>query len=228
VKLYLSPRSGHSHRVRLFLSLLDIAFDLIEVDLAARQHKSADFLRMNALGQVPVLEDDGVAIADSNAILVYLASKFGRTDWYPDDAVGAASVQRWLSIAAGQLVQGPANARLVTLFGAKIDAHAAIERAHALLAVIEVTLTKADWLAADRPTIADIALYSYVARAPEGNVDLAPYPRVRAWLERIEALPGFVPFAIHPVGLYAPGAPLAHLATPPVRPTGNANSRWNM
>lgn len=203
MKLYHSPKSGHSHRARLFLSLLGVAFDLVEVDLAARQHKSADFLRMNALGQVPVLEDDGVAIADSNAILVYLARKFERTDWYPDDALGTARVQRWLSLAAGQLVQGPASARAVTLFGAKIDAHAAIDRAHALLAVIEAELAPTGWLVADRPTIADIALYSYIARAPEGNVALDEYPRVRAWLKRIEALAGFVPFAIHPVGLYA-------------------------
>lgn len=213
MKLYYSPRSGHSHRVRLFLSLLGAAFDLVEVDLAARQHKSADFLRMNAFGQVPVLEDDGVAIADSNAILVYLARKFDRKDWYPDDALGAARMQRWLSVAAGQLAQGPASARLVTLFGAKIDADAAIGRAHALLALVDAELARSGWLAADRPTIADIALYSYIARAPEGNVALDDYLHVRAWLSRIEALPGFVPFAIHPVGLYAPGTPLAHLAT---------------
>lgn len=213
MKLYYSPKSGHSHRVRLFLSLIGAAFDLIEVDLAARQHKSADFLKMNAFGQVPVLEDDGVAIADSNAILVYLARKFDRTDWYPDDALGAARVQRWLSVAAGQLAQGPASARLVTLFGAKIDADSAIARAHALLALMDAELAPSGWLAAERPTIADIALYSYIARAPEGNVALDDYPHVRAWLGRIEALPGFVPFAIHPVGLYAPGAPLAKLAT---------------
>ncbi|PAL19827.1 glutathione S-transferase family protein [Sphingopyxis sp. GW247-27LB] len=213
MKLYYSPKSGHSHRARLFLSLLGVEFDLVEFDLAARQHKSADFLRLNAFGQVPVLEDDGLVIADSNAILVYLAGKFGRTDWYPDDALGSARVQRWFSVAAGQLVQGPASARLVTLFGAKIDAQTAIDRAHVLLTVIETELDQTGWLAADRPTIADIALYSYVARAPEGNVVLDNYPRVRAWLERIEALPGFVPFAVHPVGLYAPGAPLAHLAT---------------
>jgi len=213
MKLYYSPKSGHSHRVRLFLSLIGAVFDLIEVDLAARQHKSADFLKMNAFGQVPVLEDDGVAIADSNSILVYLARKFGRTDWYPEDALGAARVQRWLSVAAGQLAQGPASARLVTLFGAKIDADAAIARAHALLGLMDAELAQSGWLAADHPTIADIALYSYVARAPEGNVALDDYAHVRAWLERIEALPGFVPFAIHPVGLYAPGASLAKLAT---------------
>lgn len=213
MKLYYSPKSGHSHRARLFLSLLGVGFELVEVDLAARQHKSTEFLGMNPFGQVPVLEDEGMAIADSNAILVYLARKYSRTDWYPDDAIGAARVQRWLSVAAGQLVQGPASARLVTLFGAKIDAQAAIDRAHALLALIETELEQTGMLAADNPTIADISLYSYVARAPEGNVVLDDYPRIRAWLERIEALPGFVPFAAHPVGLYAPGAPLAHLAT---------------
>lgn len=213
MKLYYSPKSGHSHRARLFLSLLGAEFELIEVDLSARQHKSADFLRLNSFGQVPVLEDEGIAIADSNAILVYLARKFGRTDWYPDDALGAARVQRWLSVAAGQLVQGPASARLVTLFGAKIDAQTAIDRAHALLAVIEGELEQTGWLAADHPTIADIALYSYVARAPEGNVGLDAYPRIKAWLERIECLPGFVPFKVHPVGLYAAGGPLAQLAT---------------
>ena len=213
MKLYYSPRSGHSHRARLFMSLLGVRFELIKVDLTARQHKSADFLRLNAFGQVPVLEDGGIAIADSNAILVYLARKFDRTDWYPDDASGAARVQRWLSVAAGQLVQGPASARLVTLFGAKIDAQSAIDRAHALLAVIETELEQTGWLASDRATIADIAIYSYVARAPEGNVGLDAYPRIQAWLERIEKLPGFVPFAVHPVGLYAPGAPLAHLVT---------------
>ncbi|MGD9811585.1 MAG: glutathione S-transferase family protein [Sphingobium sp.] len=213
MRLYYSPKSGHSHRARLILSLLGAEYELVEVDLAARQHKSADFLRMNAFGQVPVLEDDGLVIADSNAILVYLARKFGRTDWYPDDAPGAARVQRWLSVAAGQLVQGPASARLVTLFGARIDAQTAIDRAHALLAVIEAELAQTGWLAGDHPTIADLAIYSYVARAPEGNVGIDAYPRIRAWLERLETLPGFVPFAVHPVGLYAPGAPLASLAT---------------
>ncbi|MDO7837175.1 glutathione S-transferase [Sphingobium sp. HBC34] len=212
MKLYYSPKSGHSHRARLFLSLLGAEYELVEVDLAARQHKSADFLRMNAFGQVPVLEDDGLVIADSNAILVYLARKFGRTDWYPDDAPGAARVQRWLSAAAGQLVQGPASARLATLFGAKIDAQSAIDRAHALLAVIETELEQTGWLAADRATIADVALYSYVARAPEGNVALDAYACLNGWLDRIESLPGFVPFKIHPVGLYATGDPLAHLA----------------
>jgi glutathione S-transferase len=112
-------------------------------------------------------------------------------------------VQRWLSVAAGQLAYGPAAARLVTLFGAAFRPEEVIARAHALLQVLEAELTPGPWLAAGRPTIADVALYGYVARAPEGNVDLASYPQVRAWLARIEALPGFVPFQASPVGLAA-------------------------
>lgn len=203
------PLKSAIHKVRssigVFLSLLGVEFDLVEGDLAARQHKSADFLRINAFGQISVLEDDRVAIADSNAILVYLARKYGRTDWYPDDVLDAARVQRWLSVAAGQLVQGSASARLVTLFGAKIDAQTAIDRAHALLTLIETELEQTGWLAVDRPMIANVSLYSYVARAPKANVALDEYPRIRAWLEQIEVLPGFVLFAAHPAGLYALG-----------------------
>ncbi|MEE3626534.1 glutathione S-transferase [Nitrospirillum sp. BR 11752] len=203
MKLHHHPLSGHAHRARLFLSLLGQPHDLVEVDLMSGAHKKPEFLALNPFGQVPVLEDEGTVISDSNAILVYLARKLGRTDWLPEDAQGAAAVQRWLSVAAGEVAYGPAAARLVTLFGSKHNAEEVIGRAHVLLRTLEAWLATRDWLAADHPTIADVALYSYVARAPEGNVDLSPYPRVTAFLRRIEALPGFVPFAESAVGLSA-------------------------
>ncbi|MGH6781556.1 MAG: glutathione S-transferase family protein [Sphingomonadaceae bacterium] len=203
MKLYHHPLSGHAHRVRLFLSLIGVEHELIEVDLMAGAHKRPDFLAINPFGQVPVLDDNGVIVADSNAILVYLAKTTGRSDWLPEVPAAAAAVQRWLSVAAGELAYGAAAARLVTLFGAKRDASEVIGRGHALLAVLEGELAERDWLASDRPTIADVALYSYVARAPEGNVDLAPYRAVNAWLARIEALPGFEPFVRSAVGLEA-------------------------
>jgi glutathione S-transferase len=103
MKLYHHPLSGHAHRARLFVSLLGLPHELVEVDLGAGAHKSPEFLKLNPFGQVPVLEDDGVVIADSNAILVYLAKKAGRTDWLPEDPSGAAAVQRWLSVAAGEV-----------------------------------------------------------------------------------------------------------------------------
>lgn len=204
MKLYTFPLSGHAHRAELFLSLLGIPHTLETVALAEGAHKTPGFLHKNVFGQVPVLEDDGLYIQDSNAILVYLARKFERGDWYPTEAAGAAAVQRWLSVAAGQIAFGPAAARLVTVFGASLDAEDAIARAHALLTIVERHLEGRTWLASDaHPTIADVAFYSYVARAPEGNVDLAAYPGVRALLGRIEGLPGFKPFPARPVGLGA-------------------------
>jgi glutathione S-transferase len=200
MKLYYHPLSGHAHRAHLFLSLIGIQHELVPVDLAAGAHKRPEFLKLNRFGQVPVLEDDGAIVSDSNAILVYLAKKYRRSDWLPETPEGAASVQRWLSVAAGQIAFGPAAARLVTVFGARFNAEEVIGRAHAVLKVIEDELANRPWIAAPQPTIADVALYSYIARAPEGNVDLSPYRNVEAWLGRLEALPGFVPFRNSPAG----------------------------
>lgn len=202
-RLHVHELSGHSHRARLFFSLLGVPLELVPVDLAQGAHKRPDYLALNTLGQVPVLEDDEVVVADSCAILVYLSKKLGRTDWLPEDALGAARVQRWLAVAAGQLAAGPAAARLVTVFGAALDAPTLIARSHALLVVLERELRERAFLAAERPTIADVALYTYVAHAPEGNVSLEAYPSVRAWLGRVEALPGFVPMRRSKVGLVA-------------------------
>ncbi|WP_047226658.1 glutathione S-transferase family protein [Pseudomonas brassicacearum] len=192
IKLYHFPLSGHAHRVQLMLSLLGLPVEVVFVDLAKGEQKQADFLAINAFGQVPVIDDDGMVLADSNAILVYLASKYGKGRWLPTDPVGAARVQRWLSVAAGPLHAGPAAARLITVFGAPYNAEEVIARSHSLLKVIDQHLSSSAYLTGDVATIADVAGYSYIAHAPEGNVSLEDYPHVRAWLGRIEALPGFV------------------------------------
>lgn len=203
MKLYHHPLSGHAHRARLFLSLLGVDHELVHVDLAQGAHRQAAFLALNPFGQVPVLDDEGTIVADSNAILVYLAKKLQRSDWLPETPAAAAEVQRWLSVAAGQIAYGPAAARLVTVFGAPYRPEEVVPRAHAILALVEARLAERPFLTGSTPTVADVALYSYTARAPEGNVDLQPYPHVRAWLGRIEALPGFVAFDRTPVGLAA-------------------------
>lgn len=203
MKIHHHPLSGHAHRAVLFASLLGVPHELIEVDLAAAAHKSPAFLALNPFGQIPVLEDGEIVIADSNAILVHLAKKAGRTDWLPEDALGAARVQRWLSVAAGELAYGACAARLITVFNASFDADEVIARAHVLLGRLEQHLADREWLAAAHPTIADVAIYSYIARAPEGNVELSGYPAVNAFLRRVEALPGFVPFAQSRAGLSA-------------------------
>jgi glutathione S-transferase len=203
MKLYYHPISGHAHRAHLFLSLLGLDFELVEVDLMKAEQKTDAFLKLNPFGQVPVLEDDGIVVADSNAILVYLASRYGDASWLPKDPVGAAAVQRWLSVAAGEIASGPATARIINLFKKAMDPADAIARAHRILGLVDGSLAGKQWIAASQPTIADIALYSYIARAPEGNVDLAPYANVMAWLARVEALPRFQPFIKSPVGLAA-------------------------
>lgn len=203
MKLYYYPLSGHAHRAHLFLSILGADFELVKVDLQSGAHKGPDFLKLNRFGQVPVLDDSGTILSDSNAILVYLAKKYGEQNWLPETALGAAAVQRWLSVAAGEIAAGPARARLITVFGARYDATEVVAAAHRILTLIEQELSGKEWIAALHPTIADIALYSYIANAPEGNVDLSAYPAIGTWLRRVEAIKGFVPFTRTPVGLAA-------------------------
>jgi glutathione S-transferase len=194
IRLYRHALSGHAHRVELLLSLLAIPYETIDVDMVRGAHKAPDFVaKNNPFGQVPAIEDGDVAIADSNAILVYLATRYDFTErWLPRDAVAAARVQQWLSVAAGQLAYGPSAARLAVLFGAKLDLDRAQAISRQLFDVLDGHLAKRLFLAGDTPTIADIAIYSYTAHAPEGGVSLDPYRHVRAWLARIETLPGFV------------------------------------
>lgn len=196
--------SGHAHRAQLFISLLGLDVELIDVDLANGAHKQPEFLDKNLFGQIPVLEDGDTIIADANAILVYLAQKYDTSgQWYPTDAVTAAQIQRFLSVAAGQIANGPALARLVNVFGAVLDHDHAISIAHAVLTVLDEHLNGRDWLAGETATIADIANYSYIAHAPEGDVSLEPYPNVQAWLARVEALPRFIPMPATAAGLNA-------------------------
>ncbi|WP_129933791.1 MULTISPECIES: glutathione S-transferase family protein [unclassified Pseudomonas] len=201
IKLYNFPKSGHAHRIELMLSLLNLPTELVFVDLAKGAHKQPDFLALNPFGQVPVIDDNGTVIADSNAILVYLAKKYDNGAWLPEEPAAAARVQRWLSVAAGPLAFGPAAARLVTVFGASFNTDEVISRAHTLLKVIDAELANTPFLTGSTPTIADIANYSYIAHAPEGNVSLEPYANVRNWLARIEALPRFVPMPRTVIGL---------------------------
>ena len=203
IKLYRHALSGHSHRVELFLSLLELDYSLVDVDLANGEHKSDEFLKLNPNGQVPVLDDNGVIIYDSNAILVYLAQKYDDGHWLPGDPVGAAETQQWLSLAAGPIASGPATARLITVFGANYNAAEVIERSDNLLTVINSQLDNHSFLVGDGPTIADVATYAYIAHAPEGNVSLQPHANIRSWLNRVESLKGFVGMQGTSIGLAA-------------------------
>ncbi|KXV61067.1 glutathione S-transferase [Acetobacter senegalensis] len=189
IVLYGTPLSGHVHRVRLLLSMLKLTYQFETVT-----GRTPELLRMNPLGQVPVLKDDDIVLADSNAIMIYLIKRYGaNSPLLPQGPVEAGHVQRWLSIAAGELRQGPAAARMVSLFNKKNEPADAKERAHSLFAIMNTHLEKQAFLATSYPTLADLACYAYTARAPEGGISLENYPHIEAWLKRIEALPDFVP-----------------------------------
>jgi len=193
LKLHRASLSGHSHRAQLFLSLLGLPVELIEVDLRSGAHKKPEFLALNSFGQVPVLEDAGRVIADSNAILVYLAERYDPDcRYYPADPERRAQVQRWLSVAAGPLFAGPCVARLVRVFGAPLDHAAALRKSHELFTLLESELSARPLLVGESPTLADLALYTYTPHPPQGDLSFLAYPTIRAWLSRIEALPGFV------------------------------------
>jgi len=202
--LYRHPLSGHAHRAELFLSLLGIDAKRIDVDLLNGEHRKTEFLTKNPFGQVPILEDGDITVADSNAILVYLARKYDADNrWLPAEPEQQAKVQQYLSLAAGKIASGPAAARLVTLFGAPLDLDNAIRIAHEILAVLNSQLEGRTWLVGNQPTLADIACYSYIAHAPEGNVSLDAYPFIRQWLTAVEQLPGFIAMPSSKVGLNA-------------------------
>ncbi len=191
ITLYGTPLSGHSHRVEAFLNILGLPYRYVEA--GAELRRSESFLALNPFGQIPVLVDGDLVLPDSVAILVYLADRYDASGlWNPKAPEDAARVQRWLSIAAGDLRFGPALARILTLWGGAASLTDAQTVAGRVLRFMDGHLASRDWLAAERPTIADIACYAYVARAPEGHIPLDPYPAIRLWSRRLRSLPGFI------------------------------------
>ena len=193
LKLYGHELSGNTYKVKLLLSLLGLEYQWIPVDLLKGAHKQPEFLALNPFGQVPVLEDGEVVLGDAQAILVYLARQYGGEKWLPLEALPLARVMRWLSAATGEVRQGPESARLYYLFNAKtVNIDRAHQKAEFILTQLDRHLSERDWLEFDRLTIADIAIFPYVALAPDGKISLEPYPSVRAWIERVKNQPGFV------------------------------------
>ena len=195
ITLYGHEISGNSYKARLLLSLLNLEYEWVRVDLMKGEHKSPEYLAKNPFGQVPFLVDGESQLADAQAILVYLALQYGGEQWLPLDALPLAQVIRWLSTAAGEVRQGPENARLYYLFGAgtNINIERATQKAAFILTQLEQHLSTRSWLEFDHPTIADVAIYPYIALARDGKIDLDAYPNVLSWIQRIKQLPGYIP-----------------------------------
>lgn len=192
MKLYDGALSGNAYKARLFLSLLGLEHELVPVNLPAGDNRTPEYLAKNPRGQIPVLEDDGVVVWDSQAILVYLARRYGGESWLPLEAEPMAKVMQWLAVSENELLFGLARARAVKLFNRPFDLAACQTYGKAGLGVLDGQLRTQEWLACGWPTIADVACFPYVALSPEGEIPLDEYTGVLAWIERVRSLPGFV------------------------------------
>ena len=199
MRLYNHPLSGNSYKVRLFLALLGLDYDLRNMEWDETGTRSKEFLAINPRGQVPVLQDAGITVWDSQAILAYLACHHGE-EWFPLDRQKTAQVMQWLAVSENELMFGLAGARGLKKFGVEVvrnaygqvDLDMAQKMGRVGLAAMDVQLAKTEWLALDRPTIADVACFPHVALASEGGINLDDYPSIVSWISRIKALPGFI------------------------------------
>lgn len=192
MKLYNLDVSGNCYKVRLFASFIDTPLTIVPVDSINGESKTDEFLQLNPLGEIPVLEDGDIVIRDSQAILVYLANKHGGEAWWPSEAHLQADVMQWLSTASNEIKQGVGIARLIKKFDSDSDWVHASELAHKTLTLIDDHLGKHNWLAASRPTIADCAVYPYISIAHEGDIDIDQYTNIQVWMTRLQQLPNYI------------------------------------
>jgi len=196
LKLYDYRDSGNGYKCRLLLAQLGLPFTLIECDIDRGETRTPEFLARNPNGRIPLLElEDGQYLAESNAILCYLADG---SRYLPADRLARALVLQWMFFEQYSHEPYVATPRYILRHLGRDHPRAAelparIEKGHAALAVMEQQLGRQAFIAGGSYTIADIALYAYTHRAHEGDIDLAPYPAIRAWLARVAAQPGHVP-----------------------------------
>src|SRR5215470_10667490 len=181
-KLYSMQRSGNSYKVRLALALLNISYEEVEIDILRGESRTPEYLAKNPSGQIPLLEVDGRFLAESNAILWYVAAE---TPLSPENRLARAEALQWMFFEQHSLVRG----------GRELQTHALedwMERGYAALQVMENHFKTHQYFAAGQLTVADIALYGYTHVADRCDFDLSTFPAIRAWLRRIEQTPGFV------------------------------------
>jgi glutathione S-transferase len=193
--------SGNGYKVRLLLAQLGQRYDWTHVDLDNGKTRTPEFLKRNPNGRIPTLElDDGTNLAESNAILWYLAEG---TPFVPPDRLGRAQALQWMFFEQYSHEPYVATPRHIVKHMAADHPRRAelphrLELGRAALKVMETHLATRQYFVAERYSIADIALYAYTHVAHEGGHDLAPFPSVNAWLKRVAAQPRYVPITARP------------------------------
>lgn len=194
IQLYDFELSGNAYKVRLFLSILGLEYEKINVKVLEGEQKTPKYLsNINPLGVVPVLRDNETLIRDSQAILVYLARREGREDWLPTEASAMAKVMQWIAVALSNLGNSSDALRrhyfgLESLQNVKL----AEQRTNYILKLMDEHLSRYEWLELGRPTIADLACFPSVALIRDVKLSLEPYPHLIAWVNRIKQLSGYI------------------------------------
>jgi glutathione S-transferase len=197
IRLYDYPLSGSCYKVRLMLGFLGLDHEVVAVDFyPGREHKSAAFLDINPLGQLPVLEDADLRLRDAQAILCYLAQAHDKTGtWLPNGPSDFGQVMMWLMFAGGEMMAA-SSARLHDVLGYDLDVDLARQNARTALRILddhlsERAITGGQWIVGNAPTIADIACFPYAALSGDGGIGHEDYPALRNWMRSFRRLPGF-------------------------------------
>lgn len=195
VTLYDYLDSGNGYKIRLLLALLNISYRRIELDIDKGETRTPAFLAKNPNGRIPTLElDDGTCLAESDAILWYLAEG---TTFLPDERLPRAQVLQWMFFEQYSHEPYVATPRYIIRHLGRDHPRASelparLEKGRQALGVMETHLATRDYFVADRYTIADIALYAYTHLAEQADIDLSPYRAVRAWLARVASRPNHI------------------------------------
>ena len=198
MRLHSAPRSGNGYKVRLLLGLLGARCEIVNYNPKDGETHTPGFLKnVNPDGKIPVLElEDGTMLPESGAILLYLAEG---TPYLPEEKLERAQVFRWMFFEQYSLLLYLSRPRVWSMWGVEMtdqrraELEQLFEQGYRALGVMERHLGDRKFFVGDRPTVADVALYVYPRLCPEGGYDLEGFPAVRAWLERIATLPGYVP-----------------------------------
>lgn len=196
IRLHGLDISGNTYKAKLLMSFLNINFKFLELDISKQQHKGDDYLKLNPRGEFPALEDESLVIWDSQAILVYLANKYGgspdNNHWYPDNAAQIALITQWLTVANDDIFNSLGKARSIIKFGHEGDLDTLHQKAKIILRWIDQHLSHQHWLATEHMSIADIACYPYIALCEEGKISLNEYLNIHRWLKRIQKTEGYI------------------------------------
>ncbi len=193
MKLYDFELSGSCYKIRLFMNILGLPYDKVNVDFVHKEHKTAPYLALNPFGEIPIFEDGNLRLRDAQAIMVYLAKKYDTSGkWYPNDPTSMGQIQQWLATGGGE-VMNAAGARLVKILNYTLDLPSLQAGANRVFGIMNAHLLGRNFLALDHPTIGDIACFPYTAMAEQGGISLGPYPNVVRWIDRMKHIPKFIP-----------------------------------